>query len=72
MLTIPFESLAYIADGNGVARSAKTALNVDANSSASVDLTGNSVSTAGEYTYYIAVENNGKVIIKQPFTLTVK
>jgi len=72
MLTIPFESLAYIADGNGVARSAKTALNVDANSSASVDLTGNSVSTAGEYTYYIAVENNGKVTIKQPFTLTVK
>ena len=72
MLTIPFESLAYIADGNGAARGVKTALNVDANSSASVDLTGNSVSTAGEYTYYIAVENNGKVIIKQPFTLTVK
>ena len=72
MLTIPFESLAYIADGNGNARGAKTVLNVDANSSASVDLTGNSVSTAGEYTYYIAVENNGKVIIKQPFTLTVK
>ena len=72
MLTIPFESFAYIADGNGVARSAKTALNVDANSSASIDLTGNSVSTAGEYTYYIAVENNGKVTIKQPFTLTVK
>lgn len=72
MLTVPFNSLVYITDENGIAKSGKQPLNVEANSGASADITGNSVSTAGEYTYYIAVENNGKVTIKQPFTLTVK
>lgn len=72
MLTVPFSASVYIADENGALKGDRASVNVDANSYSTMTLIGNSVSASGEYTYYIFVEYNGKVILKQPFVLTVK
>ena len=71
MLTDPFVASVYIVDEQGNTKGEKQTINVSANSSSTVSLIGDAIDEAGSYTYYVAVKYNGKVILKQPFVITV-
>ena len=71
MLTVPFDATVYISDSDGKITGNSAAISVLADSYSTVTLTGNAPASAGTYEYYVSVEHNGKVILKQPFVLTV-
>ena len=71
ILTYPFDATVYISDSEGNICGNKATINVLANSYSTVTLTGNAPESAGTHKYYVSVEHDGKVILKQPFMLTV-